>query len=70
MVKADKRVMAALLSPDGQIITKFLEKCLDDKVDLCLESSGESVYRAQGAALELKDLVKLAQNSSNVLKST
>jgi len=70
MVKADKRVMEAFVSPAGQIIEEFLSACMLEKIAESLESEGTPMYRAQGVAVELKEIVKLANNSRDILHST
>jgi len=70
MVKAGDRVMQAFASLDGIMIQQFLQECLDAKMAEALETDVPGVYRAQGAALELKELVALAKNSRERLHST
>jgi len=69
MVRADKRVMQAFTTPEGQVIKKFLEECLGVKDADCRNMEGNLIYRAQGAAQELEEIVGLANNARNALES-
>jgi len=71
MIQADKRVMQAFVSPEGQIIRDFLTKCYEAKAEeLMLAIDEVPMFRAQGAGNELKEVVTLANNSHNILHST
>lgn len=70
MIKADKRTMEAFVSPAGQVIRDFLDKCAQEKTAESLEAESTPMYRAQGAAIELNEIVKLAKNSRDILNST
>lgn len=44
-------------SPDGQFLLKILRAKLAERDEALRKSKGEDVYRAQGRALELDELV-------------
>lgn len=67
MIKADKRVMRALTTPEGQVIRQFIELCLAEQDQRCRQADGNNVYRAQGAAVELQEIVDLANNARDAL---
>jgi len=67
MVKADKRVMQTFLTPQGQVILGFLKQCLAVKDADCRNMEGNLLYRSQGAAQELEEIVELANNARNAL---
>lgn len=70
MVKADKRVMEAFASPAGRIIAEFLEDSYWEKLADSASMDAPAVYRAQGAAAELREHVELAKTSASKLHST
>jgi hypothetical protein len=70
MVRAKNKVLEAFMSPEGKIIAEFLEECMDDKVARTLEAEDVQMYRAQGAALELIEIVDLAKDALNRLHSS
>lgn len=69
MIKADERVMRAFISPDGQIILDFIRKCFDAKTAEALVTDAPAVYRSQGAANELNEIIDLANNARDRLHS-
>ena len=69
MVKAGKMVMQCFTTPEGQVIKRFLEECLADKDKECRVREGNDVYRSQGAALELEEIINLANNARDALES-
>jgi hypothetical protein len=72
MIKAknEKQIMEALISPQGQIIANFLIECHSEKTIECVtQSEIEQIYRAQGAAGELNEILELASNARKVLNS-
>jgi hypothetical protein len=70
MINADKRVIQAFDSPDGKIIADFLNKCSGEKVGESLITEKATMYRAQGAAVELMEIVELAKKAKDILNST
>lgn len=70
MVRADRRVMQSLLTPEGQVIVDFLKLCRDVKDSECRQQEGNLIYRAQGAAQELDEIITLANNARDALEST
>lgn len=72
MIKAknEKQVMEAFVSPQGQIIKQFLQDCHADKMIECVTTTDTVfIYRAQGAAGELNEILELASNAVKVLHS-
>lgn len=72
MVKAknEKQVMEALISQQGQVIMQFLQECHQAKMIECVTSTETIfIYRAQGAAAELNEVLELASNARKVLHS-
>ena len=72
MVKAknEKQVMEALVSPQGQTIMQFLIDCHAAKMVECVTATEAIfIYRAQGAAGELNEVLELASNARKVLHS-
>ena len=68
--KNEKQVMEALISPQGQIIRQFLQDCHSEKMIECVtQTEIEMIYRSQGAALELNEILELASNAQKVLHS-
>ena len=70
MIKASERVMRAFTMPEGIVIKQFLEECLAEQDRYCRGLTGEGVYRAQGAALELQEIIDLANNARDALESS
>jgi len=68
--KNEKQVMEALVSVQGQIIMQFLMDCHASKMVECVTSTETIfIYRAQGAAGELNEILELASNARKVLHS-
>ena len=63
MVRGTDKVMRAWLTPEGAAIKEFLQACLDEKDKECRVREGNDVYRAQGAANELAEIIDLANNA-------
>ena len=69
MITAEDKVIRALLTPDGKIIAEFLNKCSQEKVQESLVALDNiPMYRAQGAAIELKEIVTLANKAHTLIK--
>jgi len=69
MVKASQRVMEAFVSPQGKVIRDFLMECALDKMSKLLVAEKIEMYRTQGAAQELNEMVDLASNAEKGLHS-
>lgn len=69
MISGNKMVMQCFTTPEGQIIKRFLEECLADKDKECRVREGNDVYRSQGAANELSEIIDLANNARDALES-
>lgn len=51
-----KRIKA---TPDGELLKNYLKDNLDEADMACRVKSGEDLYRSQGNALTLKDILDL-----------
>jgi len=72
MIKAknERQVMEAFVSPQGQIIIQFLLDCHEAKTAECVTAIETMfIYRSQGAASELNEILELASNARKVLHS-
>jgi len=72
MIKAknEKQVMEALVSHQGQVIVQFLMDCYASKMVECVTAIESAfIYRSQGAAGELNEILELASNAKKVLHS-
>ncbi len=69
MIQGSKIVMNAFATPQGRIIRDFLEKCALEKISKLLVAEDHEMYRTQGAAQELNEIVDLANNAEKGLHS-
>ena len=63
MIRADEDIMKAFQTAPGYRIMEFLDKCLKDQDKKLRVAEGPEMYRAQGAANELDEIVTLAKKA-------
>ena len=66
--REDMEAMAMIATgPGGQKFIEYLERKQDEKDDECRCRDGHELYRAQGAAQELKNLITLVKTAKDKL---